>query len=106
MCKSKAEPLAPGMKFDASKLRTDLGPAEAIEHLAEVLTFGASKYGSNNWQNLDDAIERYTAALLRHYILWRKGEHLDAESGKPHITHMFCNAMFLDYLVRKERTDA
>ena len=43
-----------GKKFDGDKLRFDLIPAVAEEEIAKILTFGAKKYGPDNWQKLDD----------------------------------------------------
>ena len=39
---------AGGVKFDGDKPRMDLLDACAIEQLAQVLTFGASKYAAQN----------------------------------------------------------
>ena len=37
-------------KFDQNKMRLDLVPTTAIEDIANVLTFGANKYGDRNWE--------------------------------------------------------
>jgi len=87
-----------GIKYDDDKLRYDLLPFEAIDEVVKVLNYGAKKYAPNSWQKLDDGIERYTAALLRHISAWRQGEANDKESGLPHLSHILCNAMFLVYL--------
>ena len=39
-----------GKKFDEGKVRVDLIPTESLFAVAEVLTFGASKYGEHNWR--------------------------------------------------------
>ena len=82
-----------GLKHDGGKTRLDLLPPEAIRALGEVLTYGAAKYGPNNWRGVEAF--RYEAALLRHWLAWREGEWLDAESGLPHLWHVLCNAAFL-----------
>ena len=82
-----------GKKFDTGKMRLDLLPPEAIRALGAVLTYGAEKYGPNNWRGVE--AERYEAALLRHWLAWRQGEDLDIESGLPHLWHVLCNAAFL-----------
>jgi hypothetical protein len=82
-----------GIKHDAGKLRMDLVPPSALEALAEVLTYGASKYQPNTWQHV--ASERYHAALLRHLCAWMRGERVDPESGISHLRHVLCNAAFL-----------
>ena len=85
--------MTPGMKHDAGKLRMDLLPPEAIRAMAQVLTYGAAKYAPNQWRGV--SVERYEAALLRHWLAWKEGEALDLESGLPHLAHVLCNAAFL-----------
>ena len=77
-------------KHDAGKLRYDLIPPEILRALAEVYTFGAAKYGDNNWRKgLDHG--RLYAATMRHLETDRSGEYLDPESGLPHLAHAFWN---------------
>ena len=81
-------------KKDKGKLRMDLIPPEALEGIAEVLTFGAEKYGENSWRKVEK--ERYIAALLRHYAAYMHDhKSVDEESGILHIKHLLCNAVFL-----------
>jgi hypothetical protein len=87
--------MAEGQKFDGDKLRWDLLPIECIEDLVKVLTMGAKKYAPNNWQLVDNAQERYYAAVLRHLSAWRQGEQVDPESGLSHLAHIMCNVTFL-----------
>ena len=82
-----------GKKYDTGKLLLHLLPPEAIRAMGEVLTYGAKKYGPNNWRGVEAF--RYEAALLRHWLAWREGEWLDGESGLPHLWHVLCNAAFL-----------
>lgn len=82
-----------GKKHDTGKLRLDLLPPEAVRACGEVLTFGAAKYGPNQWRGVE--MERYEAAMLRHWLAWKEGETLDLESGLPHLAHLLCNAAFL-----------
>ena len=84
-----------GIKFDKEKLRYDLLPPEVLEAAATIFTFGANKYGANNWQKLEDFNNRYYAALERHIQAWRKGEEVDEESGESHLSHALVNIMFL-----------
>ncbi len=90
-----APPGAGGVKYDAGKLRWDLLPMSAVEKIVAVMTFGAAKYGPNNWQALDDFESRYFAALERHLVAWRRGERIDPESGLPHLAHAGCCLVFL-----------
>lgn len=82
------------LKFDSSKLRMDLVPTSSTKALAEVLTFGASKYKPNNWRNCKD-LSRYEGAILRHIQAYREGEIHDKESGMPHLWHVMTNLAFL-----------
>lgn len=67
----------------------------AIGDVAKVLTFGANKYGPNNWQNVKSFHSRYSAALLRHVLARCTGEITDPESGLFHLAHAATNALFL-----------
>ncbi len=91
-----------GVKHDEGKNRLDLIEPEFIEGVGKVLTFGAEKYGPNNWQNVDDAENRYYAATLRHLLAWRKGEKTDPESGLSHLDHVATNIMFLQHFERED----
>lgn len=82
-------------KYDSDKIRLDLVPAEAVEAIGEVLTFGAKKYSANSWQKLPMFKERYYSALLRHLMAWKRGEKLDQESGLSYLKHAICNIAFL-----------
>lgn len=84
-----------GMKHDQGKPRYDLLPAIAIDELAKILTFGAEKYEPNSWQLVDNGLERYRAALLRHTFAIQRGELIDPESGLPHSAHAMCCAAFI-----------
>lgn len=86
-------------KFDAGKLRMDLLPPEVLRSLAEIITYGADKYGAENWREVEP--ERYEAAMLRHLLAWKEGEIYDTESGFDHLKHVLCNAAFLCALEAK-----
>lgn len=86
-----------GKKYDYGKVRMDLIPLDVVENIGKVLTYGAQKYSDNSWQNLPDFWKRYKAALLRHLTAIDKGELIDPESGLPHIDHVLCNTVFLDW---------
>jgi hypothetical protein len=83
-----------GHKEDKTKLRTDLVPVGAIMRLAEVLQYGAGRYGDLNWRE-GMRWSRVYAALLRHLFAFWNGEHTDPESGLCHLDHVVCNAVFL-----------
>ena len=83
-----------GKKHDNNKPRFSLLPMQ-IWQVIDVLEFGAKKYGIDNWQNVDNAKERYFNACHRHLQAWWSGERLDSESGLPHLAHAVCCLLFL-----------
>jgi hypothetical protein len=87
-----------GLKYDEGKLHWELLPMDCVEDVVKILTFGSKKYGPNNWQEVDNANDRYYAALMRHLTANRKGEVLDEESGLSHLAHAMCNVVFLLWL--------
>lgn len=92
-----------GMKYDSDKPMYNLLPSNAINSMAQVLTFGAKKYAPNSWQSVPDGLERYRAALLRHTFAIQRGEYLDQESGLPHSAHILCCAAFINELEIMDR---
>ena len=85
-----------GVKLDNKKPRMDLvlgGFAKALYEVGLVGTFGANKYSDDGWKYVDNGIERYLSAMLRHYIKYKNGELIDEESGLPHLSHMAWNAL-------------
>lgn len=87
-----------GQKRDQEKPRYDLLPPNAIDAMAQVMTFGAKKYAPNSWQLVEDALNRYRAALLRHTFAIQRGELIDEESGLYHSAHAMCCAAFINEL--------
>jgi hypothetical protein len=87
--------LGSGQKHDAQKPRHSLLPLGSVEGVIDVLEFGATKYGENNWQHVPNARTRYYDAAMRHLGAWWGGERLDAESGLPHLAHAACCILFL-----------
>ena len=88
--------MSTGLKFDGGKSDYTLLPFNALEEVVQVLGFGASKYGRDNWQNVER--QRYIAASFRHLVAIAKGDVLDEESGKAHAAHLACCALFLGEL--------
>ncbi len=84
-----------GRKDDASKLRWDLLPLGAVQYVVDVMTYGAAKYGDNNWQKLLSADGRYFAAAMRHVVAWRLGHTYDEESKLHHLAHAACCLLFM-----------
>lgn len=93
-----------GVKLDDGKPRLDLvlgGFRNALWGVGLVGTFGAKKYTDNGWQEVDNGIERYLSAMLRHYLNYKNGEELDPESGLPHLSHMAWNALAVSELYQR-----
>jgi hypothetical protein len=91
-----------GTKFDSEKIRVDLLDPLALEGLAKVLTFGAKKYGDDNWRG-GLVYSRVIGALLRHLFAIMRGEDNDPESGYPHIDHVGCCWMFLSTFMKSRK---
>ena len=83
-----------GRKDDDAKPRYDLVPPEMLEGAVAVLTFGANKYGSRNWEK-GMRWGRVFAALMRHLWKWWRRENLDPETGMSHLWHAACCIAFL-----------
>lgn len=97
-------PLTKGLKYDGDKPRMDLLDPHAIEQLAKVLTFGATKYAAHNWrQGLHKS--RLIAAGLRHLFAYLRGEDTDPETGLSHAAHAMCCCMFLLGLEHRPELD-
>jgi hypothetical protein len=90
------------LKFDGDKPMMNLVPLSSVYAVAQVMTFGAKKYSPNGWKSVPDAVNRYTAAMLRHMTAIQEGEEVDEDSGLPHADHVACNALFLSWFRRNE----
>lgn len=79
--------MALGTKFDDGKPRWSLMKWGALEDVVRVLTYGAAKYGDDNWRLVPNARDRYFSAAMRHLIAWQRGKLTDDETGLPHLAH-------------------
>lgn len=87
-----------GKKYDEGKNRMGLmceNFSRALWEVAKVSTFGANKYGANNWQLLEHPKERLTDALCRHLFQYMQGQDIDDESGLNHLAHVCWNCLAL-----------
>lgn len=89
-----------GVKFDAGKPRWELLPFDAIDDVADVLRFGAGKYGAHNWSK-GMAWGRLLGAALRHLGAWARGKNIDNESQLPHLAHAACCVLMLLALTKR-----
>jgi hypothetical protein len=60
-----------------------------------VITHGAKIYSDNGWKTLENAEERYFAAMMRHIAAHRRGEMFDEESKLSHLAHAGACLLFL-----------
>ena len=102
---------AMGVKDDSNKPRLDLVLGDfphALWGVGLVGTYGANKYTDRGWHEVDNGIERYSNALLRHYLNYKKGEELDRESKLPHLAHLAWNALAILqlYMEKQDKLDA
>jgi len=73
--------MSEGKKYDSGKAKMHLLPPKALFEVAKVLTFGADKYGEENWREVADAQNRYASASLRHLFSHLDKEELDEETN-------------------------
>lgn len=91
--------------FGTDKYRYDLLPPGPLGEVAQVMDFGAKKYGDYNWTK-GTKWSRFFAAALRHLWAWWRGEDNDPESGRSHLAHVACCVLFLlQYAQGKRGTD-
>lgn len=65
----------------------------ALEELARVIAFGATKYENHSWSKIPRFIERAQNSLGRHQLAVAKGEAFDPESGCLHQAHVIWNTL-------------
>lgn len=95
-----------GIKYDTGKNRMGLmceNFSRALWEVAKVSTFGANRYGANNWQYLENPKERYMDALCRHLFQHLQGEKINEESGLLHLSHCAWNILALLEFELRER---
>lgn len=88
-------PATLGRKDDKGKPRWSLVPNKVMGLVVQALEYGAKRYGDDNWKHVPDSRTRYYDAARRHIDSWWDGEHLDTESGLPHLAHATCCLLFL-----------
>lgn len=92
-------------KNDKNKNRMELIPPIFLEETAKALTFGAKKYGVNNYRN-GLQVSRLIGACMRHLNAWHGGEDYDPESGLNHLSHLSsCVAMLMQMTIHGDGED-
>jgi hypothetical protein len=85
-----------GVKYDYGKPRVDLVLGHfplALMAVSEVGTFGAAKYTDNGWETVENGLDRYRDASMRHYLMYSAGEEYDEESKLLHAAHEAWNKL-------------
>jgi hypothetical protein len=82
--------------YSENKSGVDQIPPELLLEWGDVFTYGAKKYGRDNWRKGTDWHEFYGSAL-RHLLRWWAGEDIDPESGLSHLAHALWNVGALRY---------
>lgn len=101
---------AGGIKYDGGKPAVwqgliDYFPRACLQ-VASVSTFGASKYAWKGWEQVDNAVPRYSDAMMRHLLYETSGEQYDSDSKLLHAAHAAWNAMArLELLIRKSENE-
>lgn len=85
------------MKYDNGKPPMHLIPPEVLFSIATTLSFGAKKYGENDWRRDLNGVKmsRNYSSLQRHLNQFWMGEDIDPESGLCHLDHALCQLIFL-----------
>lgn len=96
-----------GAKLDSGKVMADLLQDfnKALIAVAEVATFGANKYSRGGWKSVPDGYNRYSAAMMRHWLK-EKDEDTDQDSGLLHQAHLAWNALARLQFLLEGRKDA
>ena len=68
-----------GIKYDSNKLDWSLMPWDVIETAINRFTVGKKKYERDSWKLLEDGKNRYEAAMLRHFNLYKQGVRWDED---------------------------
>lgn len=85
-----------GIRHNKGKREWSLLSFTALGGLVDVLSFGLKKYSRDNWKKGLKQTET-ADSLMRHLFAYLGGEDKDPETGLSHISHVQCNAMFMEY---------
>ena len=102
-------PKTGGIKLDREKPRMGLvlgDFANALTAVGEVGTLGAQKYTEHGWLTVPNGLERYTNAMLRHYLQDPNGGKLDDGPdgiGTLHAAQVAWNALARLELILQQR---
>jgi hypothetical protein len=89
------------LRYNQGKPQWSLIDFDSLEGLVHVLEYGARKYSKDNWKK-GMPVTQVSESLMRHLFAFLRGDDIDPESGCRHISHVMCNAMFLEYILREK----
>lgn len=96
----------PGSKLDDGKSPILRGCLQyfprALKAVAAVSQVGAKKYSWKGWEKVDDGINRYGDALVRHLIAEETDGPVDADTGRLHAEQVAWNALARLELILRE----
>lgn len=98
--------LSTGLKKDEDKTRYELLPYEVIDAVARILTDGAKKYDSRNWEKGINYGRVYGAAQRHLTDFWNQflkgGDGINhADGSQLHIDHAITELMFLSAYIKR-----
>jgi Domain of unknown function (DUF5664) len=85
-----------GAKLDAGKPMAGYVIGDfslALQEVIKVGTFGATKYTRSGWMGVTEGEERYTDAMMRHFLAEQSGEDIDPDSQCLHAAQVAWNAL-------------
>lgn len=93
---STIKPADEGVKYDQGKSPLSILTKESLKAEADALSYGAAKYGKNNYKKGMDWC-RVIDACMRHLVAFNSKEDIDSESGLSHLAHAKANLAILIY---------
>lgn len=109
---SGLDPNTAGAKLDTGKAPVFRGVIQyfpkGIKQVALLSQFGAEKYSWHGWSAVDDCINRYTDAMLRHLVDETEGPLDDGPggSGLLHATAVAWNALArLEKIIEEQQNE-
>lgn len=88
-----------GYKESNDKLEYELD-WDFIKQVAERMATNKGKYSAYNWKKSMD-VEKLKQSLFRHVIEVMNGNYKDEEREYGHLEALVCNAMFINYQLKK-----
>ena len=89
------------LRYNQGKLQWSLVDFDSLEGLVRVLEYGKNKYARDNWKK-GMPVTQVSESLMRHLFAYLRGEDVDFESNCRHLSHVMCNVMFLEYIMREK----